>query len=58
MRFGMVIDPVTGDVVVEIALAASRPVWQIVAEVQVAVQATRQDSGTGREVLVRVQSLS
>ncbi|GGO49040.1 hypothetical protein GCM10010977_30000 [Citricoccus zhacaiensis] len=54
----MVIDPVTGDVVVEIALAASRPVWQIVAEVQVAVQATRQDSGTGREVLVRVQSLS
>ncbi|WP_313823517.1 hypothetical protein [Citricoccus sp.] len=58
VRFGMVIDPVTGQVVVEIALTVLRPVWQIVAEVQVAVQAALQDSGSGREVLVRVQSLS
>ncbi|WP_313818380.1 hypothetical protein [Citricoccus sp.] len=58
VRFGMVIDPVTGQVVVEIALTVLRPVWQIVAEVQGAVQAALQDAGTGREVLVRVQSLS
>ncbi|NUL44601.1 hypothetical protein F7P69_05240 [Cellulosimicrobium funkei] len=58
IRYGMVIDPVTGQVVVEVALTVLRPVWQIVAEVQRAVQGVLEDSGTDREVLVRVQSVS
>lgn len=56
VRYGLIIDPTTGQVTVEISLMTHRPVREIVAEVQGAVQAALHDAG--REVVVRVQSLS
>lgn len=58
-RYGLVIDPGTGDVIVEISVGGPLPVRSVVEEVQRAVQLAVGDPATGRpEVLVRVQSLS
>lgn len=58
-RFGLTIDPQTGDVVVEIGLTGDRPVCQIVEQVQRTVHAALGSGPTGkRTVLVRVQSLA
>lgn len=58
-RYGLVIDPGTGDVTVEIAVGGPLPVRSIVEEVQRAVQLAVGDPGTCRpQVLVRVQSLT
>lgn len=57
-RYGLVIDPATGDVVVEISVGGPLPVRSVVEEVQRAVQLAAGVPVTGRpEVLVRVQSL-
>lgn len=57
-RFGLVIDPTSGDVTVEIAVEGPLPVRGIVEEVQRAVQRAVGDAGAGSpQVLVRVQSL-
>lgn len=57
-RYGLVIDPATGDVIVEISVGGPLPVRVVVEEVQHAIQLAVGDPGSGRpEVLVRVQSL-
>jgi hypothetical protein len=57
-RYGLVIDPGTGDVTVEISVGGPLPVRSVVEEVQRAVHRAVGDAATGRpEVLVRVQSL-
>lgn len=57
-RYGLVIDPATGNVTVEISVGGPLPVRSVVEEVQRAIQHAVGDPATGRpEVLVRVQSL-
>lgn len=57
-RYGLVIEPGTGDVTVEISVGGPLPVRAVVEEVQRTVQHALGDPAAGRpQVLVRVQSL-
>lgn len=57
-RYGLVIDPGTGAVTVEISVGGPHPVRAVVEEVQRAVQHAVGETAAGRpQVLVRVQSL-
>lgn len=57
-RYGLVVDPASGAVTVEISLDGPRPVRSVVEEVQRAVRAALAPTGPAdRLVLVRVQSL-